>query len=126
LTQHGGTRTAPARNAAGQRGAAAARGGGLPAGDAAGTAPGSDRASAHPAQLPPLAGNTVLLIVLPGGDGAVAAPTGQGKPGQQPEGDGGTFTAIQAATAPGSSAEYVPPDQNEVPFPYQALLGRYF
>jgi hypothetical protein len=66
----------------------------------------------------------VLLIVLPGGQGAVTGPTGQA-PGQ-PAGDGGAATATQAAAAQGNSAEYVPPDQNEVPFPDQGILGRYF
>lgn len=88
--------------------------------------PGSNRTSAHPAQLLPGAGDTVLLIILPGGDGAVTEPTGKGTPGQQPEGDGGTSAAIQTAMAPGNGAEYVPPDENEVPFPDLSLLGRYF
>lgn len=129
VTQRGATRSATAQHATGQhatgqRGTAAH--GGPRAGDVAGTQPGSNRTSAHPAQLLPGAGTTVLLIVLPGGDGALAEPAGQGSPGQQPEGDGGTSAAIQTATAPGNDAEYVPPDQNEVPFPDLSLLGRYF
>lgn len=124
VTQGGATRSATAQHATGQRGTAAH--GGLRAGDAAGMQPGGNRTSAHPAQLLPGAGATVLLIILPGGDGVLAGPTGKGTPGQQPEGDGGTSAAIQTAMAPGNGAEYVAPDQNEVPFPDLSLLGRYF
>lgn len=121
-TRHGRTQSAAARRATGSRGSAA-HSGGLPGGLAAGTEPGNDRTSARPAEPLPSAGNTVLLIVLPGGDGTVT--TGQGAPGQ-PEGSGGISTSIVTATASENGAEYVPPDQNEVPFPDQGLLGRYF
>lgn len=124
MTPHGGMRSATAQRAAGSRGTAA-RTRGVPGGDAAGTEPGANRRSARPAQPLPSAGNTVLVIVLSGGNGTVTAPNGQAAQAQ-PEGNGGTITATQAATAPGNTAEYVPPDQNEVPFPDQGMLGRYF
>jgi len=67
----------------------------------------------------------VLLIVLSGGVGAVAAPDGYGASGPQPEGNGGA-AAVRTETVEGNGAEYVPPDQNEVPFPDQGVLRRYF
>jgi hypothetical protein len=73
----------------------------------------------------PSSGDAVLLIVLPGGVGVVAAPDGHAAPGQQPEGNGGA-AAVRTVMAEGNGAEYVPPDQNEVPFPDQGVLRRYF
>jgi hypothetical protein len=123
--RHSGARSATARHAAGPRGIAA-HDGGLPGGNAAGKEPGGNPdGGVHKAQPLPSAGDTVLLIVLSSGAGTVAAPTGQGAPGQ-PAGDGAAAAAIRTATVRGNSAEYVPPDQNEVPFPDQGVLGRYF
>lgn len=104
---------------------------GTPGGDTAGSQPGDDRTGNGPAQLLPLAGDRVLLIVLPGGNGlpttrARANPDTPGQ-GQQAEGNGGTASATTTpGPGTGSGVTYVPPDDNEVPFGDQSLLGRYF
>ncbi|HEX6526904.1 MAG TPA: hypothetical protein VF070_43850 [Streptosporangiaceae bacterium] len=121
-TAHAGT----ARAGKGQRKT------GAPGGDTAGSQPGDNRTGNGPAQLLPLAGDRILLIVLPGGDGlptAKAQAQARANPdtsAQQAEGNGGTTTATASGTESGSSVAYVPPDDNEVPFGDQSLLGRYF